>query len=171
MYPSEDSRKDFYTWLAGEVGLDPSNLYVRKVSDIPSPPANQEHTASPAIVPIHLFSFAEDAGLTGAPELDKSKKMLELLFSYGFQSADEVVRVRVPAALLQLTCPLYMHVFRLKLSAKHLKGPQTYPMLWHMERSVRPNNKVQQLVGLNAFQRYEAAMSEDTVIGYGQLRQ
>ena len=72
--------------------------YATKWDDIPTVSVNHEGMARPAMVPIWLFSFASDAGLTGAPELEKSRLLLGLICAYGFNTSDEVLKVRFPAA-------------------------------------------------------------------------
>ncbi|CAK9086206.1 unnamed protein product, partial [Durusdinium trenchii] len=39
-----------------------------------------------------FFSFSNEAGLTGAPELDKSQQLLGKLLAYGFSTSDEPLR-------------------------------------------------------------------------------
>ena len=97
MYPTEDLRDGFYMWLDSQIGSDPSVAYAEKFNHIPTVEPTKEGKVQPRVVALSRFSFADDAGLTGAPELEKSRLLLGFLCAYGFDSSDEVVKVRFPA--------------------------------------------------------------------------
>ena len=96
MYPTKDQRDDFYAWVAAEIGEDAIVRYPGKFSEIPTVQPQQELSTRPVCVPLACFSFGEDCGLTGAPELEKSRLLLGFLCAYGFESQDEVVKIRFP---------------------------------------------------------------------------
>lgn len=97
MYPTDTERQVFYTWLKDEIGFDPSVPYAAKFGDIPLASPNGESAVLPVRIPCWFFSFSNEAGLTGAPELDKSQQLLGKLLAYGFSTSDEPLRVRFPA--------------------------------------------------------------------------
>ena len=97
MYPNQGLRHEFYVWVASEIGVDPTVLYAGKFRDIPTAKPKEEDNVTPVCVPLQLFSFSDDAGLTGAPELEKSRLLLHLLCAYGCETVDESIKVRFPA--------------------------------------------------------------------------
>ena len=101
IYPNQALRHEFYVWVASEIGVDPTIMYAGKFQDIPTAKPKEEGSVAPACVPLQLFSFSDDAGLTGAPELEKARLLLHLLCAYGFETVDESVKVRFPAPCLK----------------------------------------------------------------------
>ncbi|CAL1166300.1 unnamed protein product, partial [Cladocopium goreaui] len=87
-------RHEFYVWVASEIGVDPTIMYAGKFQDIPTAKPKEEGSVAPACVPLQLFSFSDDAGLTGAPELEKARLLLHLLCAYGFETVDESVKAQ-----------------------------------------------------------------------------
>ena len=97
LYPNQALRHEFFTWVAAEIGEDPTVSYAHYFGDIPTVQPEKEGGLAAMCVRLSSFSFADDAGLTGAPELEKSRVLLGLLCAYGFDTADEAVKVRFPA--------------------------------------------------------------------------
>lgn len=99
--PQPRASNNFYKWIQAQVGQDPSIFYAAKYDDIPTAEPKLEGNVTPATVPIWYFSFSDDAGLTGAPELEKTRILLGLVCAYGFETSDEVLKLRFPAARLE----------------------------------------------------------------------
>lgn len=98
LYPNQALRHEFFTWVASEIGEDPTVAYAENFGDIPTAQPEKEGVVAVGYVRLSSFSFADDAGLTGAPELEKARLLLGLICAYGFDTSDEVVKVRFPAS-------------------------------------------------------------------------
>ena len=98
LYPNQTLRHEFFTWVAAEIGHDPTIAYAENFGGIPSVKPKEEGMAAAAYVTLSSFSFADDAGLTGAPELEKARVLLGLICAYGFDTAEETLKVRFPVS-------------------------------------------------------------------------
>ncbi|CAK9085627.1 unnamed protein product [Durusdinium trenchii] len=135
------------------VGEDPTQMYALRYSDIPIAKPKQEGSVQPVCVPLSQFSFADDAGLTGPPELEKARLLLGILCSYGYdveepvnwKPLDEIgvgqllylkgqLRILTTLSILAV-----VHQRKAKLSEVHVGLQQSLQRIWcvHVELTNR----------------------------------